>query len=217
MFDFEKALDFRKQLKRIAETQKISLKSDADWGYDRYLDHWRAGDKWRGRVFLEYAARRGSENALEKLIEFYSTDPVLRNPTKARYWKKISIASNSRPQLSSTEQKIVGAWSWTYIEGVGRIIFSADHKVRAGFPPEDKDGRKIGDDEFDIVEAGTWRLEGKVLVTEMDNRPLINMLEHLDPSNRPALEKKVERRKIVKIDDNKIVFDDGYSFDRVKR
>lgn len=120
-------------------------------------------------------------------------------------------------QLSPTELKIVGAWSWTYIEGVGRIIFTVDHKVRAGFPPDDKDGRRIGDDEFDIVQAGTWRLEGEILITEMDNSPLINILEHLDPSNRPALEKKVERRKIVKIDGNKIVFDNGSSYDRVKR
>jgi hypothetical protein len=120
-------------------------------------------------------------------------------------------------QLSPTEGKIVGAWSWTYIEGVGRIIFTADHRVRAGFPPDDKDGRRIGDDEFDVVQAGTWHLEGEVLITEMDNSPLLNILEHLDPSNRPALEKKVERWKIVKIDGNKIVFDNGYSFDRVKR
>jgi hypothetical protein len=125
------------------------------------------------------------------------------------------IASQQR--LSPTEQKIVGAWSWTYIEGVGRIIFTADHKVREGFPPDEKDGRKIGNDEFDIVRAGTWRLEGDVLITKMDNRPLIRIIERLDPSNIPALEKKVERRKIVKIDGNKIVFDNGHSLDRVKR
>lgn len=118
-------------------------------------------------------------------------------------------------QLSSTEQKIVGAWSWTYIEGVGRIIFTTDHKVRAGFPPDDKDGRKIGDEEFDIFEAGTWRVEGDVLITEMDNRPLIKIMESLDPSNRPAFEKKVLRRQIVRIDGNKMIFDDGYSYDRV--
>ncbi len=127
----------------------------------------------------------------------------------------LSLIGNQQ-QLSPTEQKIVGAWSWTYIEGVGRIVFTADHEVREGFPPDDKDGRKIGDDEFDIVWAGTWRLEGKVLITEMNNRPLIKLIEHLDPSNRPALKKKVERRKIVKIDANKMVFDNGYSFDRVE-
>src|SRR6267143_2193365 len=119
-------------------------------------------------------------------------------------------------RLSPTEQKIVGAWSWTYIEGVGRVVFTADHKVWTGFPPDEKDGRKIGNDEFDIVWNGMWRLEGTMLITEMDNRPLIQTIERLDPSNRPALEKKVERRKIVKIDGNKMVFDNGYSFDRVK-
>lgn len=204
-------------------------------------------NKRLGIFFLKYAAKQGSEPARSELIEIYANDSDLRNPKKARYWTKMSDASKSAPtrtlaimsnaakrppddlsagnpapqhrddQLSPTEPKIVGAWSWTYIEGVGRIIFTADHKVSVGFPPDNKDGRRAGDDEFDIVQAGTWRLEGEVLVTEMDNTPLINILQHLDPSNRPALEKKVERRKIIKIDVNRIVFDNGYSFDRVKR
>ena len=120
-------------------------------------------------------------------------------------------------QLSPTEQRIVGAWSWTYIEGVGRIIFTSDHKLRIGFPPALKDGRKIGDHEFDIVQSGVWRLDGDALVTEIDNTPLIRIIEQLDPSNIPALEKTVERRRIVKIDSKEIVFDDGSSFQRVNR
>jgi len=125
-------------------------------------------------------------------------------------------ATGAEP-LSATEQKIVGAWSWTYIEGVGRIIFTSDHKVRIGFPPTLKDGRKIGDHEFDIVQRGVWRVDGDALVTEIDNTPLIKIIERLDPRNIPALEKKVERRRIAKIDGNKTVFDNGYSFDRVKQ
>ena len=35
------------------------------------------------------------------------------------------------------EQKIVGAWSWTYIEGKGRMVFTADHKLKEGFPPDE--------------------------------------------------------------------------------
>jgi hypothetical protein len=124
------------------------------------------------------------------------------------------IASQHR--LSTEEQKIVGPWSWTYIEGVGRVIFTADHKVTKGFPPDDKDGRKIRDDEFDILWAGTWRLEGNVLVTEMNNKPLIQIMSKLDPSTCPALEKKVERRKIVNINNKKMIFDNGHSLDRVK-
>jgi hypothetical protein len=115
------------------------------------------------------------------------------------------------------EQKVVGAWSWTYIEGVGRMIFTPDHKVREGFPPDDKDGRKIRDDEFEILLAGTWRLEGDVLVTEMDNKPLIDIMKRLAPSDCPPLEKKVKRQKIVKIDGEKMVFDDGYWFERVQQ
>jgi hypothetical protein len=123
-------------------------------------------------------------------------------------------ATGAEP-LSATEQRIVGTWSWTYIEGVGRIIFTSDHKVRIGFPPNLKDGRTIADDEFDIVQTGVWRLDGDALVTEINNTPLIKTIERLDPSNIPALEKKVERWKIAKIDGNKIVFDSGSSFDRV--
>ena len=51
-------------------------------------------------------------------------------------------------RLSDTEKKIVGAWSWTYLEGVGRMIFTADHRVKEGFPPEDPDKPAIRDRDF---------------------------------------------------------------------
>jgi hypothetical protein len=114
------------------------------------------------------------------------------------------------------EQQIVGSWSWTYIEGVGRIIFDPDRTVREGFPPDDKDGRTIADNEFQIVRAGTWRVEGDVLIMEMNNRPLKDLMKKLDPANPPPFETKVERRKIVKIDSKEIVFDEGISFSKVK-
>jgi hypothetical protein len=115
------------------------------------------------------------------------------------------------------ERQVVGAWSWTYIEGVGRMIFSADHTVKEGFPPDDKDGRKISDSEFEIVQAGTWRLERDVLVTEMDNRPLREMIQRLAPSELPPLKRETKRRRIVTIDDKKMVFDDGSYLERVNR
>lgn len=120
-------------------------------------------------------------------------------------------------RLSPAEQEIVGAWSWNYISGVGRIIFTADREVKQGFPPDEKDGRKIADHEFKIFWAGTWRIETDVLVTEMDNGPVIKIMEQLDPSNCPPFEKRIERRKIVNIDGNKVVFDNGQSLNRVKR
>lgn len=119
--------------------------------------------------------------------------------------------------LSATEKKIVGAWSWTYIEGVGRIIFTPDYKVRVGFPPDDKDGRKIADHEFEILQSGVWRMDGDALVTEIDNAPLLKIIGQLDPNNTPAFERKVERRRIVKIDSDEIVFVDGSSFTRVTK
>jgi hypothetical protein len=115
------------------------------------------------------------------------------------------------------EQKVIGAWSWTYIEGTGRMIFSGAHTVKVGFPPDDKDGRKIDDSEFEIVQAGTWRLEGDVLVTETDNQPLRKILERLSPNEVPALEKKTERKKIISIDDKTMKFGDGSSLDRVRQ
>lgn len=112
---------------------------------------------------------------------------------------------------------MVGAWSWTYIEGVGRMIFSADHTVKEGFPPDDKDGRKISDEEFEIVQAGTWRVEGDILITEMDNKPLIEILQRLAPGEVQPFKKETKRQKIVSIDDKKMVFEDRSTLERVHR
>jgi hypothetical protein len=140
---------------------------------------------------------------------------MLRAFTATQLCVSLLMGACARP--SAMEQQVVGAWSWTYIEGVGRMIFSADHRVKEGFPPDDKDGRKIGDSEFEIVQAGTWRLEGDMLVTEMDNRPLRDMIQHLSPSEVPPFEKKTERKKIISIDDKRMKFDDGSYLDRVHR
>ncbi len=95
------------------------------------------------------------------------------------------------------------------------MMFAADHTVRVGFPPDDKDGRKISDGEFDIVQSGTWRIEQGVLVTVMDNKPLIAMLQRLAPSEVPPVKNETKRQKIVKVDEKEMVFDDGYSLERV--
>jgi hypothetical protein len=118
--------------------------------------------------------------------------------------------------LSPLEQRIVGSWSWRYIEGFGRVVFTADHKVTEGFPPDDKDGRTISDKEFQILRAGTWRLEGDVLVTVMDNAPGRDLIRRLAPTEVPPFKKETRRQKIVSIDDKKMVFDDGGSLDRVR-
>jgi len=123
------------------------------------------------------------------------------------------------------EEKIVGAWSWTYIEGKGHMVFTADHKVKAGFPPEEAKSQPLRDDDFEYLRSGTWRLEGDVLVTDMDNAPYITWYDQTfrDKSEktrqheRPKLDRKVERQAIVKIDGEKMVFADGYSLDRFKQ
>jgi hypothetical protein len=112
------------------------------------------------------------------------------------------VTGCARP--TDLERRLVGAWSWTYT-------------VRVGFPPDDKDGRTISDDEFDIVQAGTWRVEGDVLITEMDNKPLIETLQRLAPSEVPPFKRETKRQRIVSIDDRKMVFEDGSTLGRVHR
>lgn len=140
---------------------------------------------------------------------------MLRAFTAAQLCACLLVTTCQQP--SPVERKLIGAWSWTYIEGVGRIIFAADHTVKKGFPPDDKDGRKISDDEFEIVQAGTWRVEGDVLITEMNNKPLIEMLQRLAPSEVPPFKKETKHQNIVSIDDNKMVFDDRSTLERVHR
>ncbi|MEY2506474.1 MAG: hypothetical protein QOH01_803 [Verrucomicrobiota bacterium] len=124
-------------------------------------------------------------------------------------------------RLSETEKKVVGAWSWTYLEGVGRMIFTADHRVKAGFPPPDSTRPAVRDRDFEYLLSGTWRVEGDILTTEIDNHLLLEMLSHRTllqivfflPRNsfKPEFEKKIHREKIVSIDGNKIVFEGDHS------
>ncbi len=105
------------------------------------------------------------------------------------------------------------------------MVFTADHNVKAGFPPEEDKGRPLRDDDFMYLQSGTWRLEGDVLVTETDNTPYIawfdrtfrDASEEYRQSERPKLDRKVQRQKIVKIDSEKMLFADGSSLDRVKQ
>ncbi len=123
------------------------------------------------------------------------------------------------------EEKIVGAWSWTYIEGQGRIVFTADHKMKTGFEPEEDPGRPLRDDDFIYMQSGTWRLEGDILVTETDNSPWIAWYDKTwrddwdekHAARRPKLEPKIERQQISYIDAEKMVFSDGYHLERDHR
>ena len=116
-------------------------------------------------------------------------------------------------RLSDAEKKIVGAWSWTYIEGVGRMIFGVDRRVKEGFPPDDPEKPAVHDADFTYLLSGIWHVEGDILVTDISNQPLIDGWGDLPA--KPALERKVRREKIVSIDDKKIVFGDGSSLNRV--
>ncbi len=119
-------------------------------------------------------------------------------------------------RLSDTEKKIVGAWSWTYIEGVGRMIFSADHRVKEGFPPDDSDKPAVHDRDFTYLLSGSWRVEGDVLVTDITNQPVIDRWGNMP--DKPEFDRKIRREKIVSIDDKKIVFEgDHSSLERVHR
>jgi hypothetical protein len=131
----------------------------------------------------------------------------------------LALASCNR--LSPIEQKVVGAWSWTYIEGKGRMVFTPDHKVKEGFPPEEDPHRPLRDDDFMYLRSGTWHVEDGVLVTETDNTPYIAWFDKTFPKDssekRPPLDKKVERQKITSIDAEKMLFADGYFLERDHR
>lgn len=68
-FDFEKALFWRRRLKELARKKGLDIESDAEWGYNLYLDH--LTDKDRGLFFLKYAARHGSAEARRDLSETF--------------------------------------------------------------------------------------------------------------------------------------------------
>jgi hypothetical protein len=71
-FDFEKALLWRGRLKKLAQKNRVEIKSDAEWGYDLYLNH--LGDKDRGLFFLKYAAAHGSAQARKELAENFGIE-----------------------------------------------------------------------------------------------------------------------------------------------
>ena len=129
-------------------------------------------------------------------------------------------------RLSPAEKKIIGAWSWTYLEGVGRMIFTADHRVKEGFPPDDPNKPAVRDRDFTYTLSGTWRVEGDVLVTDIDNQLLIdlagrrgflNWLFSDPPSYMPAFDRKVRHERIISIDDQKMIFEAGSPLQRVHR
>jgi hypothetical protein len=119
-------------------------------------------------------------------------------------------------RLSDIEKKVVGAWSWTYIEGVGRMIFSADHRMKEGFPPDDLNKSAVHDRDFTYLLSGTWRVEGDLLVTDIDNHLLIERFRW-GSLDKPEFDRKIRRDKIVSIDENKIVFEGNHSLERVHR
>ena len=47
------------------------------------------------------------------------------------------------------------------------MISAADYTAKEGFPPDDKDGRTISDDDTEIVQAGTWRVDRDVIIREI--------------------------------------------------
>ena len=103
------------------------------------------------------------------------------------------------------------------MKGSGEWFLQLTAKSKKVFRRTTETGGRISDEELNIFWSGTWRLEGQVLVTEMDNRPFIKLMKRLNPGERVALKHRFERRKLVKIDSDKMVFNDGYSLDRVKR
>lgn len=101
------------------------------------------------------------------------------------------------------------------------MVFTADHKLKEGFPPDEENGRPLHDDDFTYLRSGTWHVEGDTLVRETDSTPYIAWFNKTFPKGtseeRPRLDKKVERHKIIRIDTEKVVFADGSFLERDHR
>lgn len=72
LFNFSKALLWRGRLKELARERRVEIESDAQWGYDLYLNH--LSDKDRGLSFLKYAAKYGSAEARRELNETFGIE-----------------------------------------------------------------------------------------------------------------------------------------------
>lgn len=110
----------------------------------------------------------------------------------------------------------MGAWSWTYIEGRGRMEFSAGHRVKIGFLREEVGTAHFWQSKFVFLHSGTWRLEGDVLVTETNDQLLWDRFSR-SRLDKPQFETRMECDRIVQIDDEKMIFDDGSFLNRDHR
>ncbi|MEN3368725.1 MAG: hypothetical protein V7609_868 [Verrucomicrobiota bacterium] len=91
LFDVKRALQFRKRLRAISKKRNVTFKSNAEWGYEMYIENFVGqANKKRGLIFLEYAAKNGSQKARKELIELYLNDADIANPARASYWKSKS-------------------------------------------------------------------------------------------------------------------------------
>jgi hypothetical protein len=92
-FDFERALEIRSRLKAIVAARKGRIDADNEWAYEMYLEHFVGlGNKPRGLIFLEYAAKHGSRRAAAELARIFSEDPDVADVAKARRWKAVVAA-----------------------------------------------------------------------------------------------------------------------------
>ena len=96
------------------------------------------------------------------------------------------------------------------------MVFSADRKVKEGFPPADPNAPAVRDDDFTYLRSGTWRVEGDVLIREMNNQLLVDRYEGYVNDPKPKLEHEIHRDRIVAIDGEKMLFGDGFTLRRVK-
>ena len=110
-------------------------------------------------------------------------------------------------RLSPVEQKLVGHWQWTYLEGVGEMTLTRDHKIQVAFPESDGSGR------ITKATTGTWHLDDETLVLIPDQEWLRH-LQELDPQRPVQSRTEVQRHRIVRLDDKKLVCEDRYTLER---
>jgi hypothetical protein len=103
----------------------------------------------------------------------------------------------------STEQKLIGTWSYSGMDWTNYYDLHADHSVRVMSPLDD-----TGAERPLVLGDGTWRLDG--------DRLLIEWALYKDASGQTRYPPRTEKGRIKELTSEKLVMDDGSNYHREK-
>jgi hypothetical protein len=93
---------------------------------------------------------------------------MLKTRYRAAFALLVLLCASGCYRNAPEEDKILGTWEFTGIDATGRVVFRRDHKVVHLFPEQDSSTNA----RWIPLAAGTWRLEGNEIVTDVKTLPL---------------------------------------------